>query len=133
MWLLQCCCFWETEIVDTSVVFNSVIHIVIMRLVLTVSCTFLGLDTTSTMSSSSGHDLFNPLPSAVSMPTNDQIVELTTKLINANIYPPKSQIKRQKMIYHCKFGEFGVMEGNDCRIYTYFVKLQISLFVKIAI
>jgi len=28
------------------------------------------------------------------------------------IFPPKSQIKRQKMIYHCKFGEFGVMEGQ---------------------
>jgi len=25
---------------------------------------------------------------------------------------PKSQIKRQKMIYHCKFGEFGVLEGQ---------------------
>lgn len=24
----------------------------------------------------------------------------------------RSQIKRQKMIYHCKFGEFGVMEGQ---------------------
>jgi tripartite motif-containing protein 2/3 len=28
------------------------------------------------------------------------------------LYPPRSQIKRQKMIYHCKFGEFGVMEGQ---------------------
>lgn len=27
-------------------------------------------------------------------------------------YPPRSQIKRQKMTYHCKFGEFGVMEGQ---------------------
>jgi len=27
-------------------------------------------------------------------------------------FPPKSQIKRHKMIYHCKFGEFGVMEGQ---------------------
>ncbi len=42
----------------------------------------------------------------------DPIVDLTSKLITANIYPPKSQIKRQKMIYHCKFGEFGVMEGQ---------------------
>ena len=25
---------------------------------------------------------------------------------------PKSQIKRTKMIYHCKFGEFGVLEGQ---------------------
>ncbi|KAK6742532.1 hypothetical protein RB195_010039 [Necator americanus] len=29
------------------------------------------------------------------------------------LYPPsRSQISRQKMIYHCKFGEFGVMEGQ---------------------
>ena len=42
----------------------------------------------------------------------DPIVDITSKLITANIYPPKSQIKRQKMIYHCKFGEFGVMEGQ---------------------
>jgi tripartite motif-containing protein 2/3 len=29
-----------------------------------------------------------------------------------NIFPPKLQVKRQKMIYHCKFGEFGIMEGQ---------------------
>uniref|UniRef100_A0A0K0D6I7 Brain tumor protein n=1 Tax=Angiostrongylus cantonensis TaxID=6313 RepID=A0A0K0D6I7_ANGCA len=29
------------------------------------------------------------------------------------LYPPsRSQISRQKMIHHCKFGEFGVMEGQ---------------------
>ena len=28
------------------------------------------------------------------------------------VYPPKAQIKRQKMIYHCKFGEFGILEGQ---------------------
>jgi hypothetical protein len=28
------------------------------------------------------------------------------------LYPPRSQIKRQKMTYNCKFGEFGVMEGQ---------------------
>ncbi|KAI6220358.1 B-box type zinc finger protein ncl-1 [Aphelenchoides fujianensis] len=40
--------------------------------------------------------------------------ELDDKLQNAQmqLYPPRSQIKRQKMIYHCKFGEFGVMEGQ---------------------
>uniref|UniRef100_A0A915DWR8 B-box type zinc finger protein ncl-1 n=1 Tax=Ditylenchus dipsaci TaxID=166011 RepID=A0A915DWR8_9BILA len=31
---------------------------------------------------------------------------------NFPLYPPRSQIKRQKMTYHCKFGEFGVMEGQ---------------------
>ena len=44
--------------------------------------------------------------------TPDPVVDLTAKLINANVYPPKSQLRRQKMIYHCKFGEFGVLEGQ---------------------
>ncbi|XP_014678302.1 PREDICTED: brain tumor protein-like, partial [Priapulus caudatus] len=39
-------------------------------------------------------------------------LELASKLITTNIFPPKCQIRRQKMIYHCKFGEFGVMEGQ---------------------
>ena len=43
---------------------------------------------------------------------SDPVVDLTSKLIPANIYPPKSQIKRQKMIYHCKFGEYGDKEGQ---------------------
>jgi tripartite motif-containing protein 2/3 len=38
--------------------------------------------------------------------------ELDDKMQNAQLYPPRSQIKRQKMIYHCRFGEFGVMEGQ---------------------
>nr|NVI70048.1 brain tumor [Cucujiformia] len=42
----------------------------------------------------------------------DPMMELTSKLMSTAIFPPKSQIKRQKMIYHCKFGEFGVMEGQ---------------------
>lgn len=42
----------------------------------------------------------------------DSMLDITSKLMNATIFPPKSQIKRQKMIYHCKFGEFGVMEGQ---------------------
>ena len=32
--------------------------------------------------------------------------------VGGPLYPPKSQIKRQKMIYHCKFGEFGILEGQ---------------------
>ena len=32
--------------------------------------------------------------------------------LNNGGFPPKSQIKRQKMVYHCKFGEFGVLEGQ---------------------
>lgn len=42
----------------------------------------------------------------------DSMIDITSKLMSATIFPPKSQIKRQKMIYHCKFGEFGVMEGQ---------------------
>ena len=43
---------------------------------------------------------------------SDPVIDLTSRLISANIYPPKSQIKRQKMIYNCKFGEFGVAEAQ---------------------
>jgi tripartite motif-containing protein 2/3 len=43
---------------------------------------------------------------------SDSMMDITTKLMSTSIFPPKSQIKRQKMIYHCKFGEFGVMEGQ---------------------
>jgi len=39
-------------------------------------------------------------------------MDLSNKLMSQPIFPPKSQIKRQKMIYHCKFGEFGVLEGQ---------------------
>ncbi|KAK8379321.1 hypothetical protein O3P69_019307 [Scylla paramamosain] len=38
--------------------------------------------------------------------------DLSHKLLSCSIFPPRSQIKRQKMIYHCKFGEFGVLEGQ---------------------
>lgn len=39
----------------------------------------------------------------------------------SNLYPPRAQIKRQKMIYHCKFGEFGVMEGQVMFSAVFFV------------
>ena len=43
----------------------------------------------------------------------DPLMDLSAKLINsATLLPIKSQCKRQKMIYHCKFGEFGIMEGQ---------------------
>ena len=52
-------------------------------------------------------------PYALSNGTHsDPMIDLTAKLMSSTIFPPKSQIKRQKMIYHCKFGEFGVMEGQ---------------------
>ncbi|XP_076343760.1 protein brain tumor-like isoform X2 [Tachypleus tridentatus] len=44
--------------------------------------------------------------------SSDPLFDLSSKLLSSNIFPLKSQIKRQKMIYHCKFGEFGVMEGQ---------------------
>ncbi|XP_051165940.1 brain tumor protein-like [Leptopilina boulardi] len=56
-----------------------------------------------------------PLPAVatVTAAPGDSVLDLTSKLMSsAAIFPPKSQIKRQKMIYHCKFGEFGVMEGQ---------------------
>ena len=31
---------------------------------------------------------------------------------SGTVMPIKSQVQRQKMIYHCKFGEFGIMEGQ---------------------
>ena len=61
--------------------------------------------------SSGGMDLFQNGGDIFST-SADPVIDFTSKLITANIYPPKSQIKRQKMIYHCKFGEFGVMEGQ---------------------
>ncbi|XP_065346922.1 brain tumor protein [Cloeon dipterum] len=51
-------------------------------------------------------------PTPASQFLNSDPLELTSKLMSTTIFPPKSQIKRQKMIYHCKFGEFGVMEGQ---------------------
>ena len=61
--------------------------------------------------SNAGLDLLGTQPDVFSTAA-DPVIDLTSKLITANIYPPKSQIKRQKMIYHCKFGEFGVLEGQ---------------------
>ncbi|XP_014480082.1 PREDICTED: brain tumor protein-like [Dinoponera quadriceps] len=57
------------------------------------------------------------MPTAVAVAANaapgESVLDLTSKLMSATaIFPPKSQIKRNKMIYHCKFGEFGVMEGQ---------------------
>ena len=66
----------------------------------------------SATSGSAGTDLLSSLGSSVSQsafPT----VSLATPVPSAPIaYPPKAQIRRQKMIYHCKFGEFGILEGQ---------------------
>lgn len=60
------------------------------------------------MRSSSGLDC----PSLSSMSNDPTLFELSKLMSTTSLYPPRSQIKRQKMIYHCKFGEFGVMEGQ---------------------
>lgn len=60
---------------------------------------------------SSGLDIFQNGIDVFS-PNSDPLFDITSKLITTNIYPPKSQVKRQKMTYHCKFGEYGAMEGQ---------------------
>ncbi|XP_067950148.1 brain tumor protein-like isoform X2 [Watersipora subatra] len=65
------------------------------------------LDTNSQRSITTAPELF-PLTVGIGTP---EITDGMNRL-GANFYPPKSQIKRQKMIYHCKFGEFGVLEGQ---------------------
>uniref|UniRef100_A0A336MNA1 CSON002699 protein n=1 Tax=Culicoides sonorensis TaxID=179676 RepID=A0A336MNA1_CULSO len=57
-----------------------------------------------------GTNTANSGTGSVSQP--DTMMDLTNKLMSSSMFPLKSQIKRQKMIYHCKFGEFGVMEGQ---------------------
>jgi tripartite motif-containing protein 2/3 len=49
---------------------------------------------------------------SLSSPPMPQGAPLSSTPLNTALYPPKSQIKRQKMIYHCKFGEFGILEGQ---------------------
>jgi tripartite motif-containing protein 2/3 len=45
-------------------------------------------------------------------PMRDNLRDVAMRDVGGPLYPPKSQIKRQKMIYHCKFGEFGILEGQ---------------------
>jgi len=49
---------------------------------------------------------------SLSSPPMPQGTPLSSTPLAPALYPPKSQIKRQKMIYHCKFGEFGILEGQ---------------------
>jgi len=42
----------------------------------------------------------------------DSLLELTSKLMAPLSFPKNPGIKRQKMIYHCKFGEFGTAEAQ---------------------
>jgi len=64
----------------------------------------------SSLSSATGglSDFVSSLTNSIPMSTS-----LATPVPSAPIaYPPKAQIRRQKMIYHCKFGEFGILEGQ---------------------
>ncbi|KAI5703269.1 brain tumor protein [Diaphorina citri] len=58
----------------------------------------------------SNGDIFQNGSNDYNIGSGDTILDLTTKL--SSMFPPKSQIKRTKMIYHCKFGEFGALEGQ---------------------
>lgn len=73
-----------------------------------------GLNTIGTYEkwSNGGGDIFqNGNDFSLNM-ANGDMLDITSKLLSTSIFPPKSQIKRQKMIYHCKFGEFGALEGQ---------------------
>merc|ERR1719233_2461041 len=60
----------------------------------------------------SNPDIISTISNSIPMPM-DPAASLATPVPSAPIvYPPKAQIRRQKMIYHCKFGEFGILEGQ---------------------
>ncbi len=81
---------------------------------ITLNSNVNGLNTIGTYEkwSNGGGDIFqNGNDFSLNM-TNGDMLEITSKLLSTSIFPPKSQIKRQKMIYHCKFGEFGALEAQ---------------------
>merc|ERR1711936_1312514 len=60
----------------------------------------------------SNPDVLSTITNSIPMPMGPT-ASLATPVPSAPIvYPPKAQIRRQKMIYHCKFGEFGILEGQ---------------------
>merc|ERR1719357_1507506 len=60
----------------------------------------------------SNSDVLSTITNSIPMPMGPT-ASLATPVPSAPIvYPPKAQIRRQKMIYHCKFGEFGILEGQ---------------------
>merc|ERR1719228_1207389 len=63
-------------------------------------------------SATSHSDVLSTITNSIPMPMGPT-ASLATPVPSAPIvYPPKAQIRRQKMIYHCKFGEFGILEGQ---------------------
>lgn len=60
-----------------------------------------------------GEGVFSGEQQVNGVPAPDPVIhDISHKFFSCSIFPPRSQIKRQKMIYHCKFGEFGVLEGQ---------------------
>merc|ERR1719427_389242 len=63
-------------------------------------------------SATSNPHVLSTITNSIPMPMGPT-ASLATPVPSAPIvYPPKAQIRRQKMIYHCKFGEFGILEGQ---------------------
>lgn len=71
-----------------------------------------GLSSYEKWSCGGGEGVFNQEPVNGVSAQDPVLHDLSHKLLSCSIFPPRSQIKRQKMIYHCKFGEFGVLEGQ---------------------
>jgi len=72
----------------------------------------LSLLASGSTAGSSSSDMLANLSSSMPL-TMSTTASLATPVPSAPIvYPPKAQIRRQKMIYHCKFGEFGILEGQ---------------------
>ena len=57
-------------------------------------------------------NLVNAAHQQSQLPVGSSSNSMVSQLAQQQLLPIKSQVKRQKMIYHCKFGEFGVMEGQ---------------------
>ena len=74
----------------------------------------LGLGSQQSSSNDSMMDLSSKFMSqtCLSSPPMPPGTPISSGSVNSSLYPLKSQIKRQKMIYHCKFGEFGILEGQ---------------------
>ena len=74
----------------------------------------LGLASQQSSSNDSMIDLSSKFMSqtCLSSPPMPPGTPISNGSVNSALYPLKSQIKRQKMIYHCKFGEFGILEGQ---------------------
>jgi len=72
----------------------------------------LSLLASGSMTTTASADIISTITNSVPLSMGPS-ASLATPVPSAPIvYPPKAQIRRQKMIYHCKFGEFGILEGQ---------------------